>query len=288
MKFGRIGPAGEEQLAVVDESGIVVVDDLVGRPHRDNLGKDDINALSRLIDNGALDGRTRHEPGSVRTGCPVQPSKIVCIGLNFADHAAEGGMELPEEPVIFMKAPNCVVGPDDDVVIPPGSQATDYEVELAVVIGRQAAYLPSVEQASDVIAGYTISDDVSERHWQLERGGTWDKGKCFATFNPLGPWIVTPDEIQDVGSLTMRLAVNGDIRQDSSTEQMVFGVHHLVWYVSQFMTLEPGDIINTGTPAGVGLGFAPPRYLRADDVVDVEIESLGRQRHRLRAHPLDG
>lgn len=284
MKLARIGDPGQERLAIVVDEGLVAVDDLVPSDDGRSITVDDIGVLAEHVRRQEFSQRPVLDPSSVRYGPPVRPSKIVCIGLNFADHAREGGMEPPSEPVIFMKAPNCVVGPDDDVILPPGSQATDYEVELAIVIGRETSYLPTPESARDVIAGFAISDDVSERHWQLERGGTWDKGKCFATFNPLGPWLVTPDEIDDIGDLAMELAVNGELRQESSTRQMIFGVDHLVWYVSQFMTLEPGDIINTGTPAGVGLGFDPPRYLTAGDVVDVRIEGLGQQRHVFRPH----
>jgi 2-keto-4-pentenoate hydratase/2-oxohepta-3-ene-1,7-dioic acid hydratase in catechol pathway len=191
-------------------------------------------------------------------------------------------MAEPPEPVLFMKAPYTVQGPDDDVIIPPGSVKTDYEVELAVVIGTAARYLASPDDATGHILGYTISDDVSERGFQLERGGQWDKGKNCETFNPLGPWISTSDEIPDPQDLRLTLDVNGERRQDTSTADMIFGVSHLVWYISQFMALLPGDVVNTGTPHGVGSGFSPPRFLRAGDVVEVAISGLGRQRHRLR------
>lgn len=284
MKLARIVEQGAERTVAVREHGIIDVTDVVG--DIDDALQDGVAlaTLAALDAAGGLDDRPLIPADDVRYGPPVHPSKIVCIGLNYADHAREGGMELPAEPVVFMKAPNCVVGPDDDVVLPPGSEKTDYEVELAVVIGRRAAYLPDPAAAEAVIAGYAISDDVSERHWQLERGGSWDKGKCFATFNPLGPWLVTPETLGDPGALGMRLRVNGELRQESSTREMVFDVAHLVWYVSQFMTLEPGDVINTGTPAGVGLGFDPPRYLSDGDLVEIEIDGLGRQRHRLCAH----
>ena len=204
--------------------------------------------------------------------------KIVCIGLNYRDHARETGAELPAEPIVFLKAPDTVVGPGDEVRIPRNSVKTDWEVELAVVIGATARYLPDPEAALAYVAGYTISNDVSEREFQLERGGQWDKGKNCETFNPLGPWIITRDEVADPQALGLRLWVNGQARQDGTTADMIFDVKYLVWYLSQFMVLHPGDIINTGTPAGVALGMANPSYLRPGDVVELEIDSLGRQR----------
>jgi 2-keto-4-pentenoate hydratase/2-oxohepta-3-ene-1,7-dioic acid hydratase in catechol pathway len=213
-------------------------------------------------------------------GPPVSGiGKIVCIGLNYRDHAAETGADIPDEPVLFLKTPDTVVGPDHEVLIPRTSTKTDWEVELAVVIGAHARYLDSPADAWQCIAGYAISDDVSEREFQLERGGQWDKGKNCETFNPLGPWLVTADEIADPHSLGLRLWVNGELRQDGSTKDMIFGVDHLVWYVSQFLVLRPGDVINTGTPAGVALGRADKPYLRVGDVAEVEIDGLGRQRH---------
>jgi 2-keto-4-pentenoate hydratase/2-oxohepta-3-ene-1,7-dioic acid hydratase in catechol pathway len=212
-----------------------------------------------------------------------RPGKIVCIGLNYRDHADETGALPPDEPILFMKAPDTVVGPTDDVLIPRRSVRTDYEVELAVVIGRVARYLGSPADSADVIAGYAISNDVSEREFQLERGGQWDKGKNSETFNPFGPWIATGDEVHDPQDLALRLWVNGELRQDGNTKNMIFGVNHLVWYLTQFMTLYPGDVINTGTPAGVVLGRADAAYLRAGDVVELEIDGLGRQRQTFRA-----
>jgi 2-keto-4-pentenoate hydratase/2-oxohepta-3-ene-1,7-dioic acid hydratase in catechol pathway len=216
---------------------------------------------------------------SVRCGAPVaKPEKIVCIGLNYRDHANETGATIPSEPIIFMKAPNCVIGPDDEILVPRGSTKTDWEVELGVVIGTRARYLSSPEEALNYVAGYCISHDVSEREFQLERGGQWDKGKCCETFNPLGPWLVTPDEIDDPQHLGLRLSVNGVTRQNGSTRDMVFDVAYLIWYVSQFMVLEPGDLINTGTPAGVSLGHDDVPYLKAGDVVELSIDGLGSQR----------
>lgn len=215
----------------------------------------------------------------LRVGAPVaRPGKIVCIGLNYSDHAAESGAEVPAEPVVFMKAANTMVGPYDEVLVPRNSLKTDWEVELAVIIGKRARYLGSREEALDVIAGYAVANDVSEREFQLERGGQWDKGKSCETFNPLGPWLVTADEVADPQNLTMRLSVNGEVRQDGVTKNMIFDVAEIVRYLSQFMVLDPGDVINTGTPAGVAMGMPGQPYLRAGDVMELEIEGLGRQR----------
>jgi 2-keto-4-pentenoate hydratase/2-oxohepta-3-ene-1,7-dioic acid hydratase in catechol pathway len=215
--------------------------------------------------------------------CVARPPKVVCIGLNYVDHAEESGQPVPTEPVVFMKAPNTVVGPYDDVRIPRGSAKTDYEVELGVVIGQEARYLADEEAALSVIAGYAVSNDVSERAFQLERGGQWVKGKSCETFNPLGPWLVTGDDVGDVQGLALRLRLNGEAVQDGSTADMIFSVAHVVWYLSQFMVLEPGDLVNTGTPAGVGM--ARGRYLRPGDETELEIEGLGLQRQRLVAAP---
>jgi len=218
-------------------------------------------------------------PESTRWGAPVaRPRKIVCIGLNFHDHARESGMEIPKEPILFLKATNTVVGPNDDLLIPRRSEKTDWEVELGVIIGKEARYLGSLDDATNSIAGYCVSHDVSEREFQLERGGQWSKGKSCDTFNPLGPWLSTSDETSGVMKLAMKLWVNGELRQNGNTGTMIFGPAHLIQYISQFMTLEPGDLISTGTPPGVGLGMKPPRYLKAGDVVELEVDSLGRQR----------
>jgi 2-keto-4-pentenoate hydratase/2-oxohepta-3-ene-1,7-dioic acid hydratase in catechol pathway len=217
-----------------------------------------------------------------RFGPPVAAvGKIVCIGLNYTDHAAETGAPIPDEPIVFLKTPDTVIGPDDEVLVPRGSTKTDWEVELAVVIGAEARYLDSPDAAAQCIAGYAISNDVSEREFQLERGGQWDKGKNCETFNPLGPWLVTRDDVPDPQALALRLWVNTELRQDSSTNQMIFGVDHLVWYLSQFLVLRPGDVINTGTPSGVALGLPGTPYLRAGDVVEIEIDGLGRQRQQI-------
>jgi len=218
---------------------------------------------------------------NLRIGAPIgKPEKIICIGLNYRNHAIESGMEVPKEPIIFMKASNTIVGPHDDVCIPRKSQKTDWEIELAVVMGSTASYLSSPADALGCVAGYAVSNDVSEREFQLERGGQWDKGKSCATFNPLGPWLVTTDEVPDPQSLNMFLEVNGQRVQNENTSDMIFSVSHLIWYISQFMVLEPGDVVNTGTPAGVGLGLRPPRYLSAGDEMRLGIDGLGEQRSR--------
>jgi 2-keto-4-pentenoate hydratase/2-oxohepta-3-ene-1,7-dioic acid hydratase in catechol pathway len=205
----------------------------------------------------------------------------VCIGLNYSDHAAETGAATPTEPIVFMKGPDTVVGPNDTVLIPRRSVKTDYEVELGIVIGKPARYLDSPADAAGVIAGYALANDVSEREFQTERGGQWDKGKSCETFNPLGPWLVTADEVPDPQTLGLRTWVNGQLRQDGNTKNMIFGVYHVVWYLSQFMVLEPGDLVNTGTPAGVGFGANDFPFLRAGDVVEMEIDGLGRARQEM-------
>lgn len=214
----------------------------------------------------------------VRWGAPIaRPGKVICIGLNYRDHAEESGMAVPDEPIIFFKAPNTVIGPYDTVQIPRGGEKTDWEVELGVVLGRTARYLDSPEAAADCIAGYCISNDVSERAFQLERGGQWVKGKSCDTFNPLGPWLATADELPDVGSLDMSLDVNGQRMQTGNTQTMIFNVPTIIHYLSQFMTLDPGDLISTGTPPGVGMGQHPPRYLKAGDAMTLTITGLGQQ-----------
>lgn len=221
--------------------------------------------------------------GHARRGAPIQrPGKIVCVGLNYAEHVVESSAEMPNEPVLFMKPANTVSGPDDDVLIPPDSTKTDYEVELAVVIGEESRYLPDEAAAIEAVAGYAVSNDISERHYQLERGGQWIKGKAAETFNPLGPAVVSADEIVDPQALSLSLSVNGEVRQSSNTSDMIFSVAHIVWYLSQFMILEPGDVINTGTPQGVALGIGPEAYLKDGDLVELSIDGLGTQRQRCR------
>ncbi len=212
--------------------------------------------------------------------CVARPGKVLCVGLNYSDHAEESGMPIPEEPILFMKGSNTVVGPFDDVQIPRGSEKTDWEVELGIVIGKDARYLDSKEDAINHIAGYCISHDVSERAYQLERGGQWCKGKSCDTFNPLGPFLLSADACADVNNLSMSLSVNGEQRQSGNTQTMIFDCAHIVHYCSQFMTLEAGDVISTGTPPGVGLGMKPPQYLKAGDEITLSIDGLGEQKQR--------
>lgn len=223
---------------------------------------------------------------SERWGAPVaRPGKILCIGLNYSDHAAETGAKTPKEPIIFLKAANTAIGPYDEIHIPRGSEKTDWEVELGVIIGAEARYLDSPDAASRCVAGYCVNHDVSERAFQLERGGQWTKGKSCETFNPMGPWLATPDEIPSVNALPLKLWINGQQRQKGTTAKMIFDVPYLIHYISQFMTLEPGDLISTGTPPGVGLGMKPPTFLKAGDVVELEIDFLGRQKQTCVAAP---
>ncbi|MFJ8936339.1 fumarylacetoacetate hydrolase family protein [Streptomyces sp. NPDC102365] len=279
MKLLRVGTAGAERPALLDAEGVLrdlsdVVPDIDGALLADDVALDRIRTAAETGELPALDA------DGLRVGPPVaRIGKVVCIGLNYHDHARETGAEPPAEPVIFFKAADTVVGPHDTVLVPRGSVKTDWEVELAVVIGRTARYLASHEEALTHVAGYAVAHDVSEREFQIERGGTWDKGKNCETFNPLGPWLVTADEVPDPQALGLKLWVNGELRQDGSTGDQIFSVAEVVRYVSQFMTLYPGDVINTGTPAGVALGMAEPKpFLRAGDVVELEVEGLGRQR----------
>lgn len=272
MRFQRIGPVGAERPVVT----------LHGQTWDLSPFHPDIDPMffetegpSRAAQ-WVADGRLQTvSPSDERVGAPLAaPRKIVCIGLNYRDHAAESAMAVPDEPVVFLKDPATVVGPTDSVHLPPDSSRTDWEVELGVVIGRTARYLSSPTDAPSHVAGFVVSNDLSEREYQLDRGGQWDKGKCCETFNPLGPALVTPDEIQGLWPLTLSLSVNGEVRQESTTDQMVFGVDHIIWYLSQFMVLRPGDLINTGTPAGVALGGRYP-YLTPGDVVECTISGLG-------------
>ena len=280
MKLLRVGPFGAEQPTVIGADGLAY--DL--GPHEVRFdaefwSSDGPSRVQRLLDSGSLSERSLE---GQRVGAPIEkPEKIICVGLNYRDHARETGAKVPDEPILFMKAPNSMVGPHDEILVPRGSVKTDWEVELGVVIGRRARYLATPDDARSVIAGYATSHDVSEREFQIERGGQWDKGKGCETFNPLGPWLVTPDTVPDPQALSLTLAVNGIVRQQGTTADMVFGVDYLVWYISQFMVLEPGDLINTGTPAGVSMGHDDVPYLRAGDVVELEVEGLGRQRSRL-------
>ena len=278
MKLVRFGPAGAEVPGVLDAADSLVLDARSVTPDYD-AGFFAGDALQRLREAVAAGALPRLDIQGLRVGAPLhRPGKIVCIGLNYRQHAIESNMPIPGEPVVFMKASNTIVGPNDDVVIPRNSRKTDWEIELAVVIGTTISYLESPDEARGCVAGYAISNDVSEREFQLERGGQWDKGKSCATFNPLGPWIATADEIADPQQLDMYLEVNGTRLQGSSTSDMVFSVDHLIWYLSQFMVLDPGDVINTGTPAGVGLGLSPQRYLVPGDRLELGISGLGTQR----------
>jgi 2-keto-4-pentenoate hydratase/2-oxohepta-3-ene-1,7-dioic acid hydratase in catechol pathway len=275
MRFQRRGPAGAEQPVVSTAEGDFDLRPLTDDVTPEFLAADGVERVREALAGGGLP-RVGDLPE--RVGAPLaRPGKIVCVGLNYRDHAAETGAEIPAEPILFMKDPSTVVGPYDDVLLPPTSTKTDWEVELGVVVGRTARYLPDVDAARACIAGYVVSHDVSEREYQLERGGQWDKGKSCETFNPLGPDLVTADEV-DPTALGLRLWVNGEPRQDGTTKDLIFGVEHVVWYVSQFMVLRPGDLINTGTPAGVALGMPGQPYLTDGDVVELEIDGLGRQR----------
>ncbi|MEU7009740.1 fumarylacetoacetate hydrolase family protein [Streptomyces sp. NPDC046332] len=283
MKLLRVGPAGAERPALLDEDGTLrdlsaLVGDVDGSLLADASTLDRIRAAVGAGVLPALDAT------GLRIGPPVgRIGKVVCIGLNYHGHAAETGAATPAEPVVFLKSADTVVGPDDTVLVPRRSTKTDWEVELAIVIGRTARYLETDEEALAHVAGYAVAHDVSEREFQIERGGTWDKGKNCETFNPLGPWLVTADEVPDPQALSLKLWVNGELKQDGNTSDQIFGVAEVVRYVSQFMTLYPGDIINTGTPAGVAMGRPEPKpYLRAGDVVELEIDGLGRQRQELK------
>jgi 2-keto-4-pentenoate hydratase/2-oxohepta-3-ene-1,7-dioic acid hydratase in catechol pathway len=281
MRLMRIGPVGAERPVLLDGDEALDASSVVTDFDRTWWTNGGPERLAAARSEGRL---PRADIEGERIGAPVaRPGKVVCIGLNYRDHAAETGAAIPEEPIIFMKSPDAVIGPNDTVLIPRKSIKTDWEVELAVIIGSRARYLDGPADAWSVIGGYAIANDVSEREFQLERGGQWDKGKSCETFNPLGPWLVTPDEIEDPHALRMGLSVNGETRQNGSTQNMIFGVDHVIWYLSQFMVLEPGDVINTGTPAGVALGLPDHPYLRSGDVMELWIEGLGRQRQELGA-----
>ena len=282
MKLIRFGAPGAERPGVELDNG----DRKDCSQHFADWNREFFNAdgLARLAQLIAKQGSALAAVASTaRLAAPIaRPGKVMCIGLNYSDHAAESGMPIPTEPILFLKGSNTVVGPYDDVLIPRNSQKTDWEVELGVVIGADARYLASEEEAERHIAGYCISHDVSEREFQLERGGQWTKGKSCDTFNPLGPYLVTRDAVQSPGSLQMTLSVNGERMQNGSTSTMIFSPTFIVHYLSQFMTLEAGDVITTGTPPGVGLGQKPPRCLRSGDVVELAIEGLGSQRQTCR------
>lgn len=277
MKFVRFGPQGTEKPGLIDGNGEIrdlstIVDDIDGRMLADDRLADlrniDINALP------LVSAATRLGP------CVGNPGKFVCVGLNYSDHAAEAGLDVPDEPVLFMKATSSISGPNDTIVIPRGSTKTDWEVELGIIIGRETKYVEEA-QALDHVAGYCAVNDVSERHFQIERSGQWVKGKSADTFGPIGPWLVTRDEIPDPLGLGLWLSVNGERRQDGRTATMIFSPAFIVSYISRFMSLQPGDIISTGTPPGVGLGMTPPTFLKAGDVVELGVEGLGQQRQQV-------
>ncbi|MFG2953464.1 fumarylacetoacetate hydrolase family protein [Streptomyces sp. NPDC048291] len=283
MKLLRVGTEGAERPALLDAEGVLrdltgIVDDIDGALLADAAALGRVRAAAEAGELPALDAT------GLRIGPPLgRIGKVVCIGLNYHDHARETGAEPPAEPVVFFKAADTVVGPNDTVLVPRGSVKTDWEVELAVVIGRTARYVADDEDPLAYVAGYAVAHDVSEREFQIERGGTWDKGKNCETFNPLGPWLVTADEVGDPQDLSLRLWVNGELKQDGTTAEQIFPVAEVVRYVSRFMVLYPGDVINTGTPAGVALGAPEPKpFLRAGDVVELEIAGLGRQRQEFK------
>lgn len=270
MRYLRVGPAGQERPVVSYRGGFFDLSPVTG---------DVTGAFLAGGGVSGVDGLPEVDIAGQRIGAPIaRPGVVLCVGQNYAAHAAESGATPPEQPIIFYKAPNTVVGPHDDILIPRGSTRTDWEVELGVVIGRTARYLESPAEAAAHIAGFVLSNDVSERRFQLEdSGGQWSKGKSCETFNPLGPWLVTPDELGDPAGIGLRSWVNGEPRQDSSSADMIFDVPHLIWHLSQYTVLEPGDLINTGTPQGVALSGRFP-YLSAGDVVELEADGLGRQR----------
>lgn len=286
MRLLRVGPQGQERPAVLaDEHTFVDVSDLVEDFNEAFFGQGGPALLQDAVRERTLAGQVVALEGQ-RIGAPIaRPHQIVCIGLNYSDHAAETGQAVPSEPIVFNKAPNTLVGPNDDVLIPRGSTKPDWEVELGIVVGRRSGYLADESEAAAAIAGYTLVNDVSERAFQIERGGQWVKGKSAATFNPCGPYLVTPDELDDLHHLDMWLDVNGVRRQTGSTSTMLFKPHFIVQYLSQFMVLEPGDLINTGTPPGVGMGYNPPVWLQPGDVMELGIEGLGVQRQTVRRAP---
>ena len=281
MRIARLGEFEKERAAViVSDTEAVYVDDVIGDWNRVALENGALEKVKALD----LSTRPRVKFADYRLGSPVaRPTKAICVGLNSTQHAIETGATIPTEPIVFMKAPDTVVGGFDDIIVPPGSKKTDYEVEICVVIGKNALYLDSPAQAREHILGYTISQDVSERHWQVERLGQWMKGKSFPSFNPIGPWIVTEDSF-DPTDVRLWCTVDGEKRQDSRTSDMIFGIEHCIWYITQFMELKAGDIINTGTPQGVGMGFKPEKYIHGGEVVETGIEGIGTIKSKVLAY----
>ena len=282
MYLMRLGAFGAERpVARIDDEHYVDLADVVTDFDEDFFGHGGLDRIRPIVAARSASGQVSRFAGE-RIGAPIaRPHQILCIGLNYRDHAAETGQAVPDEPILFTKPPNTLIGPNDDVRIPRGSTKPDWEIELGVVIGRRTSYLDSVEDARDCIAGYVVVNDVSERAFQLERNGQWSKGKSAETFNPAGPWLATSEEIDDVLDLDMRLEVNGVRRQTGNTSTMIFNPHFLVHYLSQFLVLEPGDLINTGTPPGVGMGSNPPIWLQPGDLIDLEISGLGAQRQNV-------
>lgn len=284
MKIARLGQLNQERPAVIlDSSSAVFVDHIIKDWNRTELENGALEKVSKL-DLKSLDKVNLKD---FRFGSPVaRPTKVICVGLNYARHAAETGATPPAEPVTFMKAPDTVIGGNDDIVIPPASQKTDYEVELCVVIAKSALYLKSPADADQYILGYTISQDVSERHWQVERSGQWMKGKSFPSFNPMGPWIITADELKangkDANNLKLWCKIDGEMRQNSNTNDLIFNIQYCIWYISQFMELKAGDVINTGTPEGVGMGFKPEKFLKGGEVIETGIEGIGEIKSKVR------
>jgi 2,4-didehydro-3-deoxy-L-rhamnonate hydrolase len=282
MYLMRIGAPGAERPVVrLDDETYVDLSDVVHDFDERFFADDGLERIRPVVATRSASGQVARFAGE-RRGAPIaRPHQLLCIGLNYADHAAETGQAVPAEPILFNKAPNTLVGPDDDVRVPRGSTKLDWEVELGIVIGRRTSYLDSPEDARDAIAGFVVVNDVSERAFQLERGGQWVKGKSAETFNPAGPWLVTPDEVADAGDLDLWLDVNGVRRQTGNTRTMVFDPYFLVHHLSQFLVLEPGDLVNTGTPPGVGMGFDPPVWLQPGDTIELGISGLGTQRQRV-------
>ncbi|CAN5557530.1 fumarylacetoacetate hydrolase family protein [soil metagenome] len=282
MKLLRVGPAGAEKpAALVSDGTYIDLSDVVSDFDETFFGSGGLDRIRPILAERTASG-AGVPIGDQRVGAPfARPHQILCIGLNYSDHAAETGATVPDEPILFTKSPNTLIGPNDDVRIPRGSTKPDWEVELGIVIGKRTSYLDSIDEAKDAIAGFCVVNDVSERAFQLERAGQWSKGKSAETFNPAGPWLVTPDEIDNVLTLGMWLDVNGTRRQTGSTATMVFDPYFLVHYLSQFLVMEPGDLINTGTPPGVGMGMKPQVWLQAGDVMELGIDGLGAQRQNV-------
>jgi len=282
MRLIRLGQPGQEKpAALLDDENFIDLSDVVDDFNEAFFGSNRLDEIANVVANR---WDTAQPIGDLRIGAPIaRPHQILCIGLNYSDHAAETGAQVPSEPILFTKSPNTLQGPNDDVQIPRGSRKTDWEVELGIVIGRRCSYLADEAEAAESIAGYTVVNDLSEREWQIERGGQWSKGKSAPTFNPAGPWLVTPDELGDVLALDMFLDVDSTRRQTGSTSTMIFSPAFIVHYLSQFLTLEPGDLINTGTPPGVALGMKEPAYLRGGETLTLGISGLGVQRQRVLA-----